>query len=58
MSALPESKVQAREQCTSATSNRGKLEIILPVDYDILGKCTYVRKSMDGVSDTCFKYLT
>ncbi len=25
-------------------------EIVLPVDYEILGKCTYVRKKQDGVS--------
>ncbi len=30
--------------------NRGELEIVLPVDYEILGKCTYVRKSTDGVA--------
>ena len=30
--------------------NRGELEIVLPVDYEILGKCTYVRKKQDGVS--------
>ncbi len=28
----------------------GALEIVLPVDYEILGKCTYVRKSTDGVA--------
>ncbi len=32
-----------------AAVNRGELEIVLPVDYEILGKCTYVRKSTDGV---------
>ncbi len=36
--------------CTSAAFNRGELEIVLPVDYEILGKCTYVRKKQDGVS--------
>jgi hypothetical protein len=50
MSALLESKVQAQEQCTSAAVNRSKLEIVLPVDYEILGKCTYIRKKQDGVS--------
>ena len=45
-----ESEVRAREQCTSAAVNRGELEIVLPVDYEILGKCTYVRKKQDGVS--------
>ena len=49
-SALLESEVRAREQCTSAAVNRGELEIVLPVDYEILGKCTYVRKKQDGVS--------
>jgi len=49
-SALLESEVRAREQCTSAAVNRGELEIVLPVDYEILGKCTYVRKSTDGVA--------
>ena len=49
-SALLESKVRAREQCTSAAVNRGEVEIVLPVDYEILGKCTYVRKSTDGVA--------
>jgi hypothetical protein len=49
-SALLESEVRAREQCTSAAVNRGELEIVLPIDYEILGKCTYVRKKQDGVS--------
>ena len=43
-------RVRAREQCTSAAVNRGELEIVLPVDYEILGKCTYVCKKQDGVA--------
>jgi hypothetical protein len=27
----------------------GELEIVLPVDYEILGKCIYIRKKQDGV---------
>jgi hypothetical protein len=44
MSALLESEVRAQEQCTSAAVNRSKLEIVLPIDYEILGSApTYVR---------------
>ena len=42
--------LRAREQCTSAAVNRGELEIVLPVDYEIQGKCTYVCKKQDGVA--------
>jgi hypothetical protein len=42
--------LQAREQCTSAAVNRGELEIVLPAEYEILGKCTYVRKKQDRVA--------
>ena len=56
-SALLESEVRAREQCTSAAVNRGELEIVLPVDYEILGKCTYVRKSTDGVAPSSNKQV-
>ncbi len=32
------------------TVNRGELKIVLPVDYEILGKCTYICKKQDGVA--------
>ncbi len=47
-----EREVRAREQCMSAAVNRGELEIVLPVDNEILGKCTYIRKKQDGVSSS------
>ncbi len=49
-SALLESEVQTQEQCMSTTGNHSELEIILPVDYEIIGKCTYVFKKQDGVA--------
>ncbi len=49
MSARLESEVRAREPSARVPPLRGELKICLPVDYEILGKCIYVRKSTDGV---------
>ena len=53
----PRASLRAREQCTSAAVNRGELEIVLPVDYEILGKCTYVCKKQDGVAPASAKHV-
>jgi hypothetical protein len=39
------------------TTASSRSSYVLPMDYEILGKCTYVRKSTDRVNDT-YRYLT